>query len=342
MRLAVSMAEQVFLELSVEEQRDILQTVAPQLARSASVLEKDVWVCWTLQALFSMPGAHPMAFKGGTSLSKVYDVIDRFSEDVDITLDYRAFEDGFDPFAGGVSRTKTKQFSDRLKSYVFAYANEVVVPHLESELAKLPVSEHRTVELDDGGEKIWVTYPSVIEDSGQYIRSQVLIELGGRNVIDPNETHTVCPYISELTQDLVYPSSEVVVLSPERTFWEKATLIHVECSRGKLRDSAERLSRHWYDLVMLAEHPAGRSAVKNRELLEDVVRHKKVFFHTGYANYDECLDGRLKLLPETDTLEGLRGDYEKMVGAGMMYSTPPDFEAIVDSIRDLESRVNSR
>lgn len=268
-------------------------------------------------------------------------MIDRFSEDVDITLDYRAFEDGFDPFAGGVSRTKTKQFSERLKSYVFAYANEVVVPHLESELAKLPVSEHRTVELDDGGEKIWVTYPSVIEDSGQYIRSQVLIELGGRNVIDPNETHIVCPYISELTQDLVYPSSEVVVLSPERTFWEKATLIHVECSRGKLRDSAERLSRHWYDLVMLAEHPAGRSAVKNRELLEDVVRHKKVFFHTGYANYDECLDGRLKLLPETDTLEGLRGDYEKMVGAGMMYSTPPDFEEIVDSIRDLESRVNS-
>jgi len=197
MRLAVSMAEQVFLELSAEEQRDILQTVAPQLARSASVLEKDVWVCWTLQALFSMPGAHPMAFKGGTSLSKVYDVIDRFSEDVDITLDYRAFEDGFDPFAGGVSRTKTKQFSERLKSYVFAYANEVVVPHLESELAKLPVSEHRTVELDDGGEKIWVTYPSVIEDSGQYIRSQVLIELGGRNVIDPNEIYVgfCCPVV---------------------------------------------------------------------------------------------------------------------------------------------------
>ncbi|AMQ90943.1 hypothetical protein ASQ50_09005 [Marinobacter sp. LQ44] len=118
-------------------------------------------------------------------------------------------------------------------------------------------------------------------------------------------------------------------------------LVHVECNRGKLRESAERLSRHWYDLVMLAGHPAGQSAVKNRELFEEVVRHKKVFFHTGYANYDECLDGRLKLLPETDTLEGLRGDYEKTVEAGMMYSTPPSFEDIIDSIRYLESRVNS-
>ncbi len=335
------MAEQVFLELSAEEQSDILQTVAPQLGRGAPVLEKDIWVCWTLQALFSMPGAHPMAFKGGTSLSKVYGVIDRFSEDIDITLDYRAFEEGFDPFAEGVSRTKTKQFSDRLKSHVFAYANEVVVPYLESELAKLPTAEQHTVELDDGGEKIWVTYPSVVEGTGEYIRSQVLIELGGRNVIDPNETHTVSPYISELTQGLLYPSSEVVVLSPERTFWEKATLIHVECNRGRLRESAERLSRHWYDLVMLAEHPAGQSAVENRELFEEVVRHKKAFFHTGYANYDECLNGQLKLLPETDTLEGLRADYEKMVRAGMMYSTPPGFEEIVDSIRDLESRVNS-
>ncbi|MEQ5837802.1 nucleotidyl transferase AbiEii/AbiGii toxin family protein [Marinobacter sp. NFXS9] len=335
------MAEQVFLELPAEDQSDILQTVAPQLARSASVLEKDIWVCWVLQTLFSMHGAHPMAFKGGTSLSKVYGVIDRFSEDVDITLDYRAFKEDFDPFAEGASRTKTKQFSDRLKSYVFAYANDVVVPHLESELAKLPTAEHHTIELDDGGEKIWVTYPSVVEGAGEYIRSQVLIELGGRNVIDPNEIHTVSPYISELTQDLVYPRSEVVVLSPERTFWEKATLIHVECNRGKLRESAERLSRHWYDLVMLAEHPTGRAAVENRALLEDVVRHKKVFFHTGYANYDACLDGRLKLLPETDTLDGLQDDYEKMVGAGMIYSTPPSFEEIVDSIRYLESRVNS-
>jgi hypothetical protein len=111
----------------------------------------------------------------------------------------------------------------------------------------------------------------------------------------------------------------------KRTFWEKAMLIHVECNRGELRASAERFSRHWYDLVMLAKHPAGQSAIENRELFEEVVRHKKVFFYTSYADYDTYLSGRLKLLPETDTLKGLRGDYEKMVGAGMIYSTPPSF-----------------
>ena len=179
-----------------------------------------------------------------------------------------------------------------------------------------------------------------MEVTDEYIRSQVLIELGGRNVIDPNETHTVSPYIAELTEGLVYPSCDVVVLSPERTFWEKATLIHVECNRGKLRASAERLSRHWYDLVMLAKHSAGQSAIENRELFEEVVRHKKVFFYTSYANYDACLAGRLKLLPETDSLKSLREDYEKMVGAGMMYSTPPSFDEIVELIRNLENRVN--
>jgi hypothetical protein len=179
-----------------------------------------------------------------------------------------------------------------------------------------------------------------VEGTDEYLRSQVLIELGGRNVIGPNETHTVSPYIAELTEGLVYPSGEVVALSPESTFWEKATLIHVECNRGELRASAERLSQHWYDLVMLAKHPAGQSAIENRELFEEVVRHKKVFFHTSYADYDACLAGGLKLLPEKDTLKGLRGDYEKMVGAGMMYSTPPSFDEVVESIRNLENRVN--
>ena len=93
-----------FLSLDAREQGDVLRTVAAQSGRAAFILEKDIWVCWVLRALFSIPDRHPMAFKGGTSLSKVYGVIDRFSEDVDITLDYRAFNDDFDPFDSGVSR----------------------------------------------------------------------------------------------------------------------------------------------------------------------------------------------------------------------------------------------
>ncbi|ONF43306.1 nucleotidyl transferase [Marinobacter lutaoensis] len=334
------MAE-AYLKLPEADQKDILQGAAAELGRQATVLEKDIWVCWILQTLFSIPDAHPMAFKGGTSLSKVYGAIDRFSEDVDITLDYRHFEADFDPFADGISNTKIKKFSNRLKDYVKGYANGTVIPFLRAELDKLPTAERHTIEVDETGEKIWVSFPSVTEEPDDYLKPQVLIELGGRNVIDPNERHTISPYVAALTTELDYPTSEVVVLSPERTFWEKATLIHVECNRGQLKENAERLSRHWYDLVMLSRHTSGQAAVQNRDLFEDVVRHKKVFFKASYANYDACLENQLQLLPEDETLDGLRADYEKMIGAGMMYQAPPTFDEIVESIRQLEQDINT-
>lgn len=335
-----AMAE-AYLELPREDQKAILQAAAAELGRQAAVLEKDIWVCWALQALFSMPDAHPMAFKGGTSLSKVYGAIDRFSEDVDITLDYRCFEEDFDPFADASSNSQIKKFSERLKGYVKQYANDTVIPFLRAELDTLPSAENHDIEVDESGEKIWVSYPSVTEEADDYLKSRILIELGGRNVIDPNERHTISPYVSTLTSGLEYPTSEVVVLSPERTFWEKATLIHVECSRGQLRENAERLSRHWYDLVMLSQHTSGQAAVQNRELLEDVVRHKKVFFKAGYANYDACLESELQLLPQDETLDGLRADYEKMIGAGMMYKTVPTFDEIVASTQRLQETINT-
>lgn len=334
------MAE-AYLELPEADQKDILQAATAELGRQATVLEKDIWVCWTLQTLFSIPAAHPMAFKGGTSLSKIYGAIDRFSEDVDITLDYRHFEADFDPFADGISNTKIKKFTDRLKDYVKEYAHGTVIPFLRAKLDKLPTAERHTIEVDETGEKVWVSFPSVTEEADDYLKTQVLIELGGRNVIDPNERHTISPYVAALTAELDYPTSEVVVLSPERTFWEKATLIHVECNRGQLKENAERLSRHWYDLVMLSRHTSGQAAIQNRDLLEDVVRHKKVFFKASYANYEACLESQLQLLPEDESLDGLRADYEKMIGAGMMYQAPPTFDEIVESIRQLEQDINT-
>ena len=137
-----------------------------------------------------------------------------------------------------------------------------------------------------------------------------MLEFGGRNVIDPNEQYEIAPDIAALTEGLDYPRAAVTVLSPELTFWEKATLVHVECHRRRLANSPERLSRHWFDLVCLAGHDVGRAALANRALLEDVVRHKSVFFHAGYAHYDHCLDGRLRLVPDDDQLGGLRSDYE--------------------------------
>ncbi len=333
------MAE-AFLSLDVHERADILRTVAARSGRATIILEKDIWVCWVLQALFSMPDPHPMAFKGGTSLSKVYGIIDRFSEDVDVTLDYRAFDDGFDPFADGASRNRIGLFSERLRDRVAKYIRDVVTPALAADADALAADGQHDIRIGVEGETIRFAYPSAVEEPHGYGRSEVLLEFGGRNVIDPNEQHTICPDMVALTHGLDYPAATVTVLSPARTFWEKATLVHVECHRRRLADRPERLSRHWFDLTRLAAHDIGRAALADRELLEDVVRHKRVFFHAGYANYDHCLDGRLRLVPDDDQLPGLQADYDAMRTAAIVADDAPGFDALVEEIRILEANAN--
>ena len=329
-----------FLSLGAGERADILRTAAARSARSPVILEKDIWICWALDALFSMRDPHPMAFKGGTSLSKVFGVIDRFSEDVDVTLDYRAFDDAFDPFAEGASRTGTRRFGERLKDYVASYVRDAVAPALDAAAERLAADGRHAVRVGDDGETVRFAYPSAVEEHGGYVRSDVLLEFGGRNVIDPNERHAIVPDLAALTQDLDFPAATVTVLSPSRTFWEKATLIHVECHRRRLADRPDRLSRHWFDLACLAAHPVGRAALADRGLLADVVRHKKVFFHAGNANYDHCLDGRLRLVPDDDQLRALRSDYDAMRNARIVGDDAPGFDALIERIRILEADAN--
>jgi hypothetical protein len=270
-----------------------------------------------------------MAFKGGTSLSKVFGAIARFSEDVDITLDYRGLDGSFDPFAEGVSRNRLKKFSEDLKSFVRGHAHGVVAPHFQKMLEDEFDADAFQLEVSDDGEQMRVHYPSVLEAPGDYVGNSVLIEFGGRNITEPNEEHEVRPDIAEHVAELDFPRSTVSVLSPTRTFWEKATLIHVECQRDEFRTGAERLSRHWYDLAMLADLAHGQAAVADRALLADVVKHKKVFYNASYANYEACLAGQLRLIPEDAALAALREDFQRMIGAGMFIGEPPAFDAIV-------------
>jgi len=213
---------------------------------------------------------------------------------------------------------------------------------LDAQLQELPTAKDHEIRTDDSGEKIWISYPSAIESSDPYLKTEVLIELGGRNVIDPNERHSITADAAAVTTGVSYPSCEVTVLSLKRTFWEKATLIHVECNRDQLKESAERLSRHWYDLIFISAHDLGKLAMQDRRLFEDVVRHKAVFFNTAYANYDACLDGNLKLLPDGASRTMLQADYEKMVSAGMLYGESPAFEDIVKSVQEIQGSINTQ
>lgn len=330
------------LSLTTEERGDILNTAAARLGRPAVILEKDIWICWVLRTLFSIPDPHPMAFKGGTSLSKVYGIIDRFSEDIDVALDYRAFGNGFDPFAPGVSRSRIDKLRRHLESCVASYARDVVVPALETEAKRIPTPGRPEVRIGEDCETVLCSYLSTVEDPMDYLRSEVLLEFGGRNVTHPNERHEIAPDIAEFFPDLEFPIATVTVLSPSRTFWEKATLIHVECHRRRLAASQHRLSRHWFDLACLVAHDAGKHAVRNRALLKDVVRHKKLFFNSRYAQYDLCLTGQLRLIPDDDQLEHLRTDYDAMRTAGIAPPDAPRFDALIGRLRAVEPLINGR
>lgn len=330
---------EAFLRLALNEQAEILNALAPELGRNAVVLEKDVWVCWVLQHLFQMPDRLAMAFKGGTSLSKAFDAIHRFSEDVDVTLDYRGLDSSVDPFDSGTSKTRISKFSDSLKGFVKKHVHDVVAPHLR---AKLQAEvEGASLEVSDDGEEVRVYYPSALDRAGDYLRESVLIEFGGRNITEPNAEHQLRPYIAERLPDLELPSAMVTVLAPERTFWEKATLIHAECHRPDLRASADRLSRHWYDLARLADHQIGSNALADRALLAEVVKHKEVFFRYGYANYGACLTGGLRLVPDEPLLKALEADLRAMIEGGMFYGEAPTFDAVIDRLRALETTINA-
>lgn len=335
------MAER-FLGLSLEERSEILRAKARDLGRREMVLEKDVWVCWVLEKLFSMPEMHRIVFKGGTSLSKVYGAIHRFSEDVDISFDYRDLREdlGFDGDPEKMSGERLRKFREALQSAVSRLVHERVVPYLGQALREEVGKATVQPEVDARGEKVKIFFPTALQRD-DYIKEWVLLEFGGRNLTEPCSSHHIKPDIAEHFPQLRFPVAKASVLSPERTFWEKATLIHAECSRGALRATADRPSRHWYDLAALADHKIGDKALSDRDLFESVVGHKSWAFRDSKAHYERCLNGGLRLLPETESMrQALRADFNKMLAAGMFYNTPPNFSEIEKRLEQLEDEIN--
>lgn len=332
---------ETYLTLPSKEQAQILRSLStnPKIKRDAILLEKDIWICWALSLLFKMPNRLPMAFKGGTSLSKAYRVIDRFSEDVDITIDYQALNCG-NPFAENMSKTKLKNMSLSLKSMLTLHIKDSIIPYYEKTISEQFKKNPPTLTMDNDGETLHLHYPSVIEQKSGYIIDSIRLEFGGRNLTTPNETLIITTDISEHIKDLTLPIAEVTVLSPQKTFWEKITLIHYECNRPTLKEDANRISRHWYDIAMLSKHSIGKEALNNSELLYEVIKIKKTFYDSGFAKYDECTNGNLRLIPNDDYLKLLKHDFDNMLSNKMFYDEQPDFYKIIHEIKQLENKIN--
>jgi len=321
------------LQLSHSDQRDIYRTGADRVGLPALIVEKDMWICWALQTVFSHVDALPMAFKGGTSLSKVFGVIKRFSEDLDLTIGFDAM-----PAVLPSSRNKRDKLSATLRGLVADHLEGVVRPHLVRTVEHDSLSA--TVTLADP-ETLCIKYPSCFNIRGGYIAHQVRLEFGGRNRIAPSEVHDVRPYVAELNLHVQLPTATVNVLSPARTFWEKVTLAHAACAVSDWRSDAERFARHWYDLALLAEHRIAEVALGDHALLRDIVAVKSAFWSKSGVAYEQCLAGECHLVPDGPLLIGLRQDYEMMIRAGMFSEAPPPFDDVVESLRALEARINA-
>lgn len=330
------MAESYF-SLSDEDKASLLRLRADELGMRPFLVEKDIWVCWALDKLFNIPDRLMMAFKGGTSLSKVYSAIDRFSEDVDVTIDYRSLRE---PLSGTESRGAITRLSEDLKNKVLEYSQHKVKPYFEKVLTEELGAENCLVDVSENGEKVFVHYPSVLAEKSDYLKSSVLIEFGGRNITEPNDVVVVRSYIAQVEKDIQFPEAEVTVLALERTFWEKATLIHVEIHRPNPKESAERMSRHWYDMHQLCRTPERFQTSQAHEVLGSVVEHKKVFFHYGYANYEACLNGGLRLVPDRELRDALEKDFAAMVQSRMFYTDPPPFGEIINRLAEVEKLLN--
>lgn len=335
-----------FLRLPPEDRAEILAAAEQELGRSAQILEKDVWVCWTLKQLFEMPGAQPMAFKGGTSLSKAWRAISRFSEDVDVTFAHESLAPGLDPFEENLTKTQQKKRPKLLAEAMDAHVESVLKPHFDAAL-QAELGEDATETSVDGNKRslfLLIPYPSALEPAASYVAPHVMLEPGCRNAITPVSTFTITPDVARLEFEsaLEFPKAEVTVLSGARTFWEKATLMHAACVNPAKRIRVERTARHWYDLAALAGHEVGAAALDDLALLHDVIRVKTLVYPIPEVRYADCASGRLLLIPEGEHLDALRADYEGMVEARLFWEDPPAFEDLVSTISMLQEEINAR
>jgi hypothetical protein len=334
-----------FVSLDAKDKRAYFEVAAANLNIMPQLVEKDFWVCWILKVLFSLPevGVH-LTFKGGTSLSKCYNVIKRFSEDIDISIER--------PF---LSKTKTiepdkersnKENQKRLKELQTACKtkiDEVIVPRLRQAIAAaLPDKKEWKIELhaeDPDDQTVLFTFPhAMINNAESYVRSSVKVEFGARADHWPVETMTIVPYIVNAPGERVVEGVSVRVLAAERTFWEKATILHMIYNYPAEKNVPPRMSRHYYDISAMADSPIYKKALESISLLKTVAEHKALFFKANWAHYEEATPAGLRLLPREDQMSALKNDYRQM--QQMFFEEPPTFDQIIEKLRILEKEIN--
>ena len=320
--------------LPKQQRSELFSETATLLNTTNSIVEKDFWVVWTLDKVFSDDRLNKiLMFKGGTSLSKVFNLIGRFSEDIDLILDWRLVSNE-NPLNVQESKNKQVRFNEHINENAKEYIKNELLPIISQNLSPLC-----TCSMAEDGFSINVKYPNAFDDN--YLRPEILLEIGPLASWLPSDSFVISSFAAQkFPQVFEKTKCDVNTIVAKRTFWEKATILHHEANRPLDSAMPTRYSRHYYDLAMMAKNEVKEEALADLELLKNVVDFKQKFYPRTWAKYEEAIPGTLKLLPPEFRLDSLEKDYKAM--GNMIFDKYISFEEIIDSLRDLESEINSK
>lgn len=334
------MAKINFYSVDKAEKAAIFNAIATEKGMTPFAVEKDWWVSRTLQIIFQMPIAKHLVFKGGTSLSKAWKLINRFSEDIDLAIDKEFFEG----FKGGISKTQIT----KLRKVAGAYTTGTFFEELQNEFKEkgYPELYFKVIDSEDSDQDpriIEIYYPNVISSNSEYILPRVQIEISCRSLREPFTVQAFGSLVDEFYEgeDFVEPLFEVPTVNPERTFLEKIFLLHEEFHRPANKRRVNRLSRHLYDVYYLTKAGTTEKAINNKELYETIVAHRYKFSRVGDVDYNNHNPKSLNPIPPEEVIADWESDYVKMKEDMIYEEHKPTFKELINNLKSLMTQLQS-
>lgn len=326
-----------FIILPDKDKKTIFEQASARTGLPAYAIEKDWWVVQILRIVFSLEIASNLTFKGGTSLSKAWKLIERFSEDIDLVLDRSML---------GIDEVDTKKKVKTLRHKSKQFITDKFMPLLEEALinagfAGLELEILSTNPEDNDPLAIQLKYPKVIEYNG-YLKPDILLEIGCRSQREPYSLKQISSFVNECFPDRDFADKpiEINTVNPERTFLEKIFLLH-ELFQSQLNEiRVERMSRHLYDIERMMDSGFATRAFQDRILYQDIVNHRKLMFSYSYVDYSRHQPKFINPIPPDEIQKEWRKDYETMQ-ASMIYGNKPTWDILINRITDLKERINN-
>lgn len=331
-----------FLQLNTEDRKLLIEQVARKTGLPVQSIEKDWWVTFVLRALFSLPMAEYFIFKGGTSLSKAWNLIERFSEDIDIALSPEAFGRAY------VSEP-SHSYVKTLKREGCAYTTEIIKTALVDQLSSMGVPDNLVsieaeavspTKPDKDPQTLYVRYTSLFSQTG-YLLDTIKLEFGVRSLLEPYSSANVISILGKEVRSVAYAENAFTVsaVEPRKTFMEKMMLLHEKYLQGIQPRSAERQSRHLYDLHSMIHSKVADEVLNDRALYQTLLKHRSHYVRLKGINYDKMFLHALRFIPPEDLLAFFKTDYENMI-MHMTYGNVPDFETLVQGLIAFKARVD--